>query len=1679
MRTRMIAFLMTFIIIIMEIPMHTLAANVEGKGAEYPFTFEKTDYGVQSEDVTAYKMEIMDQNAEVLESEFWGKGFTFVKKDIGSGKAEFYLTGVKGCAAKFIGDSSYIPSVGEVVTPETQSWLDEYGLSADGHGENTSFPYSIYSIKNPETGKYDLFNASTGEYYDYQLDEQAARLGESIRIKKDGLYGLVDDKGELLYKAIYNDIDVYSSYDENQISYYDSGVYIAVNDDSEMAVLTASGSTSGNTFYEETTGQSGGLIGVKAQGKWSVLSLETGEYIHDTEGKYDELSEPENGYFVGTVYIYDDAHSPLEYKSAVISKDESWDINGRLGGQYVEGGREGIRDGKISVSIKGFEWNRNASDYNILYAGYVSVSGESSEDFNYTITEGDWTSTAYNHTYGYYCGFLLKDDILGNEGEDEYYLVDQEGKKVLEHLYPKIQVFDKCLLAEREDGYVLFDSETRNVILNKFDYFSKNEAPVLLDGTGIIVWEKGTEIPKKYGVINLRTRKFSGYLYQFDSPDETPTLDTAGYSNGTHAIWCMKDGETYHTINENFEKYNVDIEDGGIIYFDKELNLIFTSPIENESRIKKMSIMNYAGQIVTAFHVNTDTHKYTEEYLPKAFTAYSKDTGKYGLIKGNGEKILNEEYEYIGKTWEGFTFVQKERKKAGIAGVDGNYIVEGSYNYSFMKTYKTDSAKACINGGLVLKADDYNTDSYYFYDFSDLFVKKEETDPLYITDTYPKNGSSDAGVASGRDIRITFNRDVNIFNDVPADQLGKITIKDYDTDKAVMEYPVQTGSPMETVRYKNSKDKRTIILENAFQYLEEGKKYYVLMNGHCVTDSGKKAEWFKGISDKDAFTFTMRTGTQMESDITYLAACALREYDITSQKGKKVIDFVNSKDFTNSEIWKNSPATYRSFFQKLLGSYRIVESVKPVYGSVGFFVLADQESKKAIVVFDIGAALEADNNTFFKDSYGKYEEVIRNYTDYSITLTGEGASGAVAAYITGIENTPSVTFNAPTAAGLYMAFRYNTNVILNYQGIDRLPCINYSNHLISGINNYGFHNVLIANNQNGARTKLNGLFRYDDNYALSRVVMETKPDTGLQRSLWNAEECKEVLKTFLGVIGKNSAGAGKLAATWLSTGDEVYLGTSKGAAMYPGPNLRRQIQYSGGTGSGETDELHGNAAKPNIFQFSGGTAQIYGGNNQDIYYICGSGTVRIEDFSSVGYKAELMNEFFDKFEEFDMSDLDKYKKLPKILNELADGGDKIFVNTGEISQGQVIQEVIDGKLYNVIHVNDCTIQVKQRIEPVQVIGVNNTKAVLPAAGVRAMAVSIPEESEFSLRGAILYGQNISFDLYKDGTVVESVNMSDGNAAGEYYYSYLLDSGEGIAVCVSPEADCLYITGGNLEKIGTEALRSDKNEYIFEVQGNADNIAIDYLQNQVVYRDSQTEIEAAAETAPMAEKNVTGIEIAPPEKIDYIIGEELDLTGMELCFCYSDGTNEAIQEYTVSGYDSTKLGTQDVQISSGDYSNFFTVTVHPEGEIITDIQTASSMEMKMGDVLPLEITVFPETADDSQLQFISSDTSVAVCRGNYIQAVNEGAAVVTIRDAYGRVEKTCEVTVVPETVRKGDINGDGRITMTDLLMCLHHVSGRTTLTGEAFLAADINGDGAVKMTDLLRILHYVSGRNSSI
>lgn len=65
------------------------------------------------------------------------------------------------------------------------------------------------------------------------------------------------------------------------------------------------------------------------------------------------------------------------------------------------------------------------------------------------------------------------------------------------------------------------------------------------------------------------------------------------------------------------------------------------------------------------------------------------------------------------------------------------------------------------------------------------------------------------------------------------------------------------------------------------------------------------------------------------------------------------------------------------------------------------------------------------------------------------------------------------------------------------------------------------------------------------------------------------------------------------------------------------------------------------------------------------------------------------------------------------------------------------------------------------------------------------------------------------------------------------------------------------------------------------------------------------------------------------------------------------------------------------------------------------------------------------------------------------------------------------------IETGNLNGDGDVNVVDLMMCLHYVSGREPLEGNALLAADINGDGVVNVVDLMRMLHFISGRSSTL
>ncbi|MBQ7985817.1 MAG: S8 family serine peptidase [Clostridia bacterium] len=79
------------------------------------------------------------------------------------------------------------------------------------------------------------------------------------------------------------------------------------------------------------------------------------------------------------------------------------------------------------------------------------------------------------------------------------------------------------------------------------------------------------------------------------------------------------------------------------------------------------------------------------------------------------------------------------------------------------------------------------------------------------------------------------------------------------------------------------------------------------------------------------------------------------------------------------------------------------------------------------------------------------------------------------------------------------------------------------------------------------------------------------------------------------------------------------------------------------------------------------------------------------------------------------------------------------------------------------------------------------------------------------------------------------------------------------------------------------------------------------------------------------------------------------------------------------------------------------------------------------------------------------------------------------------EDPYEITVYQavENNAKGDVDGDGNITVLDALKLLRAIYDESLLTQEEFLRADINGDGTLAAVEALRILQYANKSITSV
>ena len=61
------------------------------------------------------------------------------------------------------------------------------------------------------------------------------------------------------------------------------------------------------------------------------------------------------------------------------------------------------------------------------------------------------------------------------------------------------------------------------------------------------------------------------------------------------------------------------------------------------------------------------------------------------------------------------------------------------------------------------------------------------------------------------------------------------------------------------------------------------------------------------------------------------------------------------------------------------------------------------------------------------------------------------------------------------------------------------------------------------------------------------------------------------------------------------------------------------------------------------------------------------------------------------------------------------------------------------------------------------------------------------------------------------------------------------------------------------------------------------------------------------------------------------------------------------------------------------------------------------------------------------------------------------------------------------IKKGDVNFDKKINVTDITKVAAHIKGKKLLTGDSFKAADVNNDNIINVTDITKIAAHIKGR----
>lgn len=220
--------------------------------------------------------------------------------------------------------------------------------------------------------------------------------------------------------------------------------------------------------------------------------------------------------------------------------------------------------------------------------------------------------------------------------------------------------------------------------------------------------------------------------------------------------------------------------------------------------------------------------------------------------------------------------------------------------------------------------------------------------------------------------------------------------------------------------------------------------------------------------------------------------------------------------------------------------------------------------------------------------------------------------------------------------------------------------------------------------------------------------------------------------------------------------------------------------------------------------------------------------------------------------------------------------------------------------------------------------------------------------------------------------------------------------------VTPPTKTTYLEGQDLNTDGmvVTAVTSDNQRITVPAGYSVRGFNKTKLGKQtitVTYQGLSTEFEVNV-------NSVKSIELTKPTKLEYKYGESLDTSGMSVKAIYDDNQSEVIKsDYSVTGYDKTKSGTQTITVTYSNQTATFDVTVAEP--VITKFEITTpptTTEYYVGQDLKTDGMVVTVTFEDE-----STKTTTAYTLSGYDKNT-VGAQTVTV--SYKGFSATFDVTV---------------------------------------------------------------------